>query len=448
MSPAPASLEARPTPSDVPIAIPTYRTFVMSPYIGLDEDRSCGDLDVFKVLRDKAGLSTAVPLDADLEAEKVDINDVAWWHTRFEGPHSWPFVWEGVQCDIDFIEPGEAHRNRTGGVKLIIRVHDMTEGVAERVLTEIGNELAARWTDPFHPEGKTVIHRAEKRGSNPYFWNTLMKRDSRDLATVYLDTAQKDRLVKGLEFFLANKALYDRTGVTWKRIHLLHGPPGTGKTSICLAIAGYFKRDIARLAITGDLKATDLEYLLSNMPSKAFLLLEDVDALFAHGRESKTNVDFSTLINAMDGIATKKGMVVFMTTNHLAKLDPALIRPGRVDFCMEVRLPSREAILEALGRLAPEYASEHAEFADRYAKGLTIAAIQKHVFDCLVEGRASMLSEVEVLAPLGKTESRSSDEKGATTEANKGSVNNDGFGEAGWLWTERTGVQSQEEGAE
>ncbi|KXS09809.1 hypothetical protein M427DRAFT_160167 [Gonapodya prolifera JEL478] len=342
MSPAPAPLETPPAPSDAPIAIPTYRTFV---------DRSCGDLDVFKVLRDKAGLSTAVPLDADLEAEHVDINDFAW---------------------------------------LVLAV------------------CLARWTDPFHPEGKTVIHRAEKRGSDPYFWNTLMKRDSRDLAAVYLDTAQKEGLVKGLEFFLTNKALYDRTGVTWKRIHLLRGPSGTrNRQDFNLPRHRWiFQARYRTPGHHGDLKATDLEYLLSNMPSKAFLLLEDVDALFAHGRESKTNVDFSTLINAMDGIAIKKGMVVFMTTNNLEKLDPARIRSGRVDFCMDVGLPSlAKQSWRRSG--APSYASEHEEFADRCAKGLTIAAIQKHVFDCLVEGRASMLSEVEVLALLGETETRS-----------------------------------------
>ncbi|KXS18997.1 P-loop containing nucleoside triphosphate hydrolase protein [Gonapodya prolifera JEL478] len=424
MSPAP--LEARTgtnsdttVPTPIPtFPIPTFRTFRVNTYITLVEDRSCGDFEVLQLLQEKAGLSRAIPLTADFKADKVQIDDSVWWHPRFEGPRRWPFVWDGIPCDIDLIEPGEAHRSRTG-VYLIIRVHDMTEGVGERVLTEIGRELAARWKDPERQQGKTVVHRAVK-GCGSYYWETLVTRDSRALDTVYLDAAQKERLVKGLEFFFSNKALYDRTGVTWKRIHLLHGPPGTGKTSVCVAIASHFQRDIARLAITGDLKATDLETLLTNMPRASFLLLEDVDALFVDRRESKTKVDFSTLINALDGIATKKGFVVFMTTNHLDKLDPALIRPGRVDFCMEVGLPSREAVLEALARLAPEYASEHVKFADRFAKGLTIAAIQKHVFDCLVEGRASMLSVVEVLAPLAapakeKDVSGSADEEGERT---------------------------------
>ncbi|KXS10589.1 P-loop containing nucleoside triphosphate hydrolase protein [Gonapodya prolifera JEL478] len=359
----PAPLE---TPGQGDAPIPTFRTFRVSHFIDLDEDRS--------LLQEKAGLSTAIPLEAAFKADEVRIVDVAWWHPWFDGPRQWPFVWNGIPCDIDVINPGEAYKSRVG-VCLIIRVHDMTDGVGEQVLTEIGAELSARWKDADRQESKTAVHRAVK-GCSGYNWDLLVSRDSRQLDTVYLDKVQKERLVKGLKFFLANKAMYDRTGVTWKRIHLLHGAPGTGRTSIC--------HDIARLSITGDLKATILETLLRYMPNKSFLLLEDVDALFAN-RESKTKVDFSTLINALDGIATKKGFVVFMTTNHLDKLDPALIRPGRVDFCREVGLPSREAVLEALQRLAPEYASEHAEFADRFAKGLTIAAIQKHVFDCLVE---------------------------------------------------------------
>ena len=51
----------------------------------------------------------------------------------------------------------------------------------------------------------------------------------------------------------------------------------------------------------------------------------------------RSGVTFSGLLNAIDGVASQEGRLFFMTTNHIEKLDPALIRPGRCD--VKVRNP-------------------------------------------------------------------------------------------------------------
>ncbi len=79
-----------------------------------------------------------------------------------------------------------------------------------------------------------------------------------------------------------------------------------------------------------------------------------VDALFTN-REANQGVDFSTLLNCMDGIATKRGLVLFMTTNHIQKMDGAFIRPGRVDISIEFKMPGKEILKDALNVLAEEY---------------------------------------------------------------------------------------------
>ncbi|KAJ7074233.1 hypothetical protein C8F01DRAFT_1272763 [Mycena amicta] len=75
----------------------------------------------------------------------------------------------------------------------------------------------------------------------------------------------------------------------------------------------------------------------TSRPSASFVLIEDVDAAFnkrvqttADGYQS--SITFSGFLNALDGVASGEERIVFMTTNHVEKLDPALIRPGRVDF--------------------------------------------------------------------------------------------------------------------
>ena len=82
-----------------------------------------------------------------------------------------------------------------------------------------------------------------------------------------------------------------------------------------------------------------LEQALSNVPQQAIVLLEDVDAAFVQrssGERHGGGVSFSGLLNAIDGVASGEQRVVFMTTNFIERLDPALIRPGRIDCVQQI----------------------------------------------------------------------------------------------------------------
>ena len=92
----------------------------------------------------------------------------------------------------------------------------------------------------------------------------------------------------------------------------------------------------------------------------------------------------------MDGITTKRGMICFMTTNHIEELDDAFIRPGRVDMSIKFDYPDQTIILEALKVLAPGYSREHNEFLKKYPD-ISIAWLQKHLFECHMEERKSIL---------------------------------------------------------
>lgn len=76
------------------------------------------------------------------------------------------------------------------------------------------------------------------------------------------------------------------------------------------------------------------------------LLFEDIDAVF-RGREAMDagkGLTFSGLLNAIDGVMAQEGHLLIMTTNHVEQLDPALIRPGRVDWRGEIGLAHGEQI--------------------------------------------------------------------------------------------------------
>lgn len=189
-------------------------------------------------------------------------------------------------------------------------------------------------------EGKTTIYNS---------WGTEWRpfghpRRKRPLESVVLDEGVKERIVDDVQDFLNTGQWYHDRGIPYRRGYLLYGPPGTGKSSFIQALAGELDYDIAILNLSERGLTDDrLNHLLTIVPNRTLVLLEDVDAAFANRRVQTdsdgyrgANVTFSGLLNALDGVASAEERVLFLTTNHIDRLDPALVRPGRVD--MTVRL--------------------------------------------------------------------------------------------------------------
>jgi len=169
-------------------------------------------------------------------------------------------------------------------------------------------------------------------------------RRKRPLDSVILDAGVKERIVADIQDFMASNKWYHDRGIPYRRGYLLHGPPGTGKSSFIQALAGHLNYDIAILNLSERGLTDDrLSHLLTVIPQRTLVLLEDIDVAFANRRMQAeadgyngANVTFSGLLNALDGVASAEERIIFLTTNHVERLDEALIRPGRVD--MTVRL--------------------------------------------------------------------------------------------------------------
>ncbi|KAK0548434.1 Complex III assembly protein translocase and chaperone [Tilletia horrida] len=234
-------------------------------------------------------------------------------------------------------------------------------------------------------EGKTVIYTAWGPDWRPFG----QPRRPRELDSVVLHRGVKEELVNDVDTFMRSGTWYADRGIPYRRGYLLYGPPGSGKSSLISALAGYHNLNICLLSLS-DRGMTDdkLLHLLANAPERSVLILEDIDVAFASrdanssdaddvsGSRSgpaptKTNITFSGLLNALDGVASSEERIVFMTTNYPERLDPALVRPGRVDRAFELGDADEEQVHRMMRRFYArdqDTASADEETYARFAK--------------------------------------------------------------------------------
>ncbi|KAK4417422.1 AAA-ATPase [Sesamum alatum] len=156
-----------------------------------------------------------------------------------------------------------------------------------------------------------------------------------------MDPNLKQAVIDDLDRFLRRKDYYRKVGKAWKRGYLLYGPPGTGKSSLIAAMANYLKFDVYDLELTSLYSNQELRRILLYTTSRSIIVIEDIDCSSQmHDREMEhsgssdnTKLTLSGLLNFIDGLWSICGdeRIIIFTTNHKDRLDPALLRPGRMD---------------------------------------------------------------------------------------------------------------------
>ncbi|KAJ1498461.1 hypothetical protein HMI55_004907, partial [Coelomomyces lativittatus] len=142
-----------------------------------------------------------------------------------------------------------------------------------------------------------------------------------------------------------------------------------------------------------------LNHLMTVLPSRSMLLLEDADAAFLDRRSTEKHavgVTFSGLLNALDGVAAAEERVIFMTTNHRDRLDPALTRPGRMDFqvLLDWATPSQKEDLFLRFYKCPEWVPLYMEKIGN--KKVSMANLQGH-FICFRDSAKDAIESLDTL---------------------------------------------------
>ncbi|KAK5076656.1 hypothetical protein LTR64_005866 [Lithohypha guttulata] len=236
-------------------------------------------------------------------------------------------------------------------------------------------------------------------------WDVLAHKQTRPLDTVDVDDMEKTKLVKDLKKYLSDetKEWYARRGIPYRRGYLFHGPPGTGKTSLSMAIAGHFNIDLYVLSLANPrLSDGMLTNLMTSVDEPCVVLLEDIDSAGLSREVSSTmidkpkppppprnddddkdydkmgrigervdvryNITLSGVLNALDGAASPEGHVLIMSTNHPEALDPALARAGRVDYKVEFKNATFETAKNIFKRMVGDETQDLEELATIFAK--------------------------------------------------------------------------------
>ena len=215
--------------------------------------------------------------------------------------------------------------------------------------------------------------------------------------------SEKREILDKIDFFLNNREWYEKMGIPYTLGIGIHGPPGTGKTSFFKALANYTGRHIVNLSFKLIKQKKQLQdfyfetrYNYNNQENdigfnNKIIIFEDLDCagdifldrnikknrkkvedkmidsnqnqiqilsniaknldgtITEKGPIMKFNEDPITLddiLNLWDGLYETPGRIIAISSNHYDTLDPALIRPGRIDITLEMKLVNRETLKE------------------------------------------------------------------------------------------------------
>ena len=211
------------------------------------------------------------------------------------------------------------------------------------------------------------IYGSKKKGNRSIYWKSTTNKLSKNMENTIVSNDVYESFYMDLKNFMKNEEKYGSKGLPYKRGYVLHGDPGTGKTSLIKAVANEFQLPIFNIDLNQLATNDELVKVIKDINThiadeqKYLLVFEDVDRtkLFQKQRyyDDKANISENCLLNVLDGIDEGYGRVTIFTCNDSKKMEniKGFNRPGRIDKFVKVTLCDTKHVNDILKFHYPEY---------------------------------------------------------------------------------------------
>lgn len=209
-------------------------------------------------------------------------------------------------------------------------------------------------------------------------WISVGDAPRRPIESLFLPHDAAEKLLRELKAFVSPKThqQYAHLNVPLIKIIMLHGTPGSGKTSLVRCLASELGISIANYA------GSDMETFsdaILQAPPKSIVAVEDIDCILgASNGNQREKRGFSQLLNALDAVYRKDPLIVCLTTNSPGSLDVAVRR--RVDHCIEFKHAVKTQCLELIQRFFPTFEDTEklwCHLTQDGCRAITMAMLQK-----------------------------------------------------------------------
>ncbi|KJA22597.1 hypothetical protein HYPSUDRAFT_138815 [Hypholoma sublateritium FD-334 SS-4] len=288
------------------------------------------------------------------------------------------FKWRGYWVEIRRTMTSRFNPSVGNQLSTTLYTRDMS------ALSALVDDAKARYTRRSNPH--VIVHTIDQAGMNfgpNGVWGNSKSKQRRPLSSIILQEGVIQSLVEDAREFIRSEDWYTKAGIPHRRGYLLHGPPGTGKSSTIYAVAGELGLEIYSLSLASSfVDDSFLQRAVASIPKQAIFLIEDIDCAFPSredqeeaetlpmmagapfpphmmmnsrmmGRQTSP-ITLSGLLNVLDGVGSEEGKIFFATTNYIDRLDSALLRPGRIDKKIQYKLATKAQAAALFLRFYPE----------------------------------------------------------------------------------------------
>lgn len=284
-------------------------------------------------------------------------------------------------------------RNQVKMENITLTMMGRSQDALRQLLIESGNAMKARTQD------KVAVYVAEYG-----YWRKLRGANKRPLTSVMLPDGQSEELMSDVHWFLHSRESYNSCNVPYRRGYCFYGLAGSGKTSTVMAIASELNLSLYVLPLSlPNMDDQQLSSLMLMVRPGSVILLEDVDAANltretvvqeSSSPTKSSGITLSGLLNCLDGVAAQEGCLIFMTTNHIEKLDSALIRPGRVDVQVEFKNATASQITRAYHNFFPNSNGDAEKFLQFVGDGVVMCKVQQELMRLKFKTSGTFQAEV------------------------------------------------------